>query len=574
MPNLLVAPRSTLATDATATARSGSPSPDLYYKNTSNTSNGGGYYADGAYVAVPDVDNLSRNGTVAENAAAAQGHIESSGGDLELDPQEAYYVSLLERFTALKNTLRSALPADAISPLSRSNPSSAELTHSIRRWRWILLHRRPTMRFFSQLPQESIVNGLAALESLLQRGELGQNNAQRSEQLQRLQRFQKLGAWAWGLLAKCRDVGEMGSVDVGVLRGLGKTAWWVLREIKAGVGEGVMEEEEQEEDRGHEGNEGDGGDEEGEIKDEDEDEDEVNSGIKEEEEEGEVQSAGDEEDSGDDDDDDEKNQDHELDVKNDHTLTSSPNKIPPSSITTTNTPPTTPFIQHEPQTTTISINSSPSESSPKLLVPSSLSTEPLTNGHQNHNHNPSSLHFHSRDQDQDLDPGRDRDSNLRNDVDRTFSETVDETDLAAAQQRLLNKLVSESRAEMEINELEEIKKSPNNPTKPEPEPEQSEPELEPRKQEQQEASIVPRIPPFPTLIPIPITTKFNHKPHSTPHEANKESKHEDKEQENENEQTKITMLTSISATMDMILTIVGERYGQRDLLVGRGFWGD
>ena len=220
MPNLLVAPQSPPATNIIT---SNSNSPDRYHKNTGNE---GGYYADGAYVAVPVVDNTSQIGTVSGNNAAARVDM-GSGVDLDLDPQEAYYVSLLHRFTALRTDLRSPFPADC-----SSSSISGEIIHSIRKWRWVLLHRQPTMKFLCQLPQESVVNGIAALETLLQRGELRKKDGH------------WLGAWAWGLLAKCREVGEMGSEEVGVLRGLGKMAWWGLREIKAGI-KGVEEEGEE-----------------------------------------------------------------------------------------------------------------------------------------------------------------------------------------------------------------------------------------------------------------------------------------------------------------------------------------
>ena len=55
-----------------------------------------------------------------------------------------------------------------------------------------------------------------------------------------------LGAWAWALLLRCRDVGEIGSEEVSMLRGLGKRAVGVLRKRRAGLIE--KEEEEREED--------------------------------------------------------------------------------------------------------------------------------------------------------------------------------------------------------------------------------------------------------------------------------------------------------------------------------------
>ena len=42
----------------------------------------------------------------------------------------------------------------------------------------------------------------------------------------------RLGAWAWGLLGRCRDIGELGSGDVGEIRDLGKRAAKVLAKIR------------------------------------------------------------------------------------------------------------------------------------------------------------------------------------------------------------------------------------------------------------------------------------------------------------------------------------------------------
>lgn len=45
-------------------------------------------------------------------------------------------------------------------------------------------------------------------------------------------RVRRLGAWAWGLLGKCREVGELGTEEVGEIRGLGKRAVKILEKMK------------------------------------------------------------------------------------------------------------------------------------------------------------------------------------------------------------------------------------------------------------------------------------------------------------------------------------------------------
>jgi len=67
------------------------------------------------------------------------------------------------------------------------------------------------------------------------------------------------GAWVWGLLGRCREVGECGSEEVGVLWELGKRVVWVLKgwregrdRERKGEGEGVIVDEQgaEEEDEG------------------------------------------------------------------------------------------------------------------------------------------------------------------------------------------------------------------------------------------------------------------------------------------------------------------------------------
>ena len=67
-----------------------------------------------------------------------------------------------------------------------------------------------------------------------------------------------LGLWAWGLLGRCRDAGEMDSEGIGILRELGKKVIWVLRGMQAGHPQGGDYVEDEDDDGGvlEEGNEG------------------------------------------------------------------------------------------------------------------------------------------------------------------------------------------------------------------------------------------------------------------------------------------------------------------------------
>lgn len=46
------------------------------------------------------------------------------------------------------------------------------------------------------------------------------------------ERVRRIGAWAWGLLGKCRDVGQLGTEEVGDIRDLGKRAVKILQKMR------------------------------------------------------------------------------------------------------------------------------------------------------------------------------------------------------------------------------------------------------------------------------------------------------------------------------------------------------
>lgn len=204
MPNLLVAPPSPT-----------SPANELYKEYEQ------GYYADGAYTAVPDLPPIRTGG---------------NGIDEEdLDPQEAYYVSLCDRFAILSSALR-LTPHDSAASITSSafNPSSRAS------WRRFIVNMQPTSLILSHLLQEEVMQGLKVLETMLSTANL--------------QRHKNIGLWAWGLLARCREVGEMSSEEVGVLRDLGKKAIAVVRGVSAGLYDHSEngENEDRDEDRGEE----------------------------------------------------------------------------------------------------------------------------------------------------------------------------------------------------------------------------------------------------------------------------------------------------------------------------------
>ncbi len=163
-----------------------------------------GYYADGAYTAA---SRLTHGGAV------------EIGGDDDIDPQEVYYASLLARFRDLSTRLQNPPPTEII-PLSVESTAQALNTGYNSRWR-STLNTQPSMVLLSLLSQETVLQGLRMLETRLT--------------TDRFSERQSLGLWVWGLLGRCRDAGQMGSEEIGILRDMGKKAIWLLRVMKAGL---------------------------------------------------------------------------------------------------------------------------------------------------------------------------------------------------------------------------------------------------------------------------------------------------------------------------------------------------
>ena len=200
-----------------------------------------GFYAAGAYTASPP-DRTAATGAQADEE--------------DIDPQEAYYSSLLSRFVSLSKSLQTPPPITTAPILLPSTSATVQPLNSGSNSRWrTILNTKPSMLLLHQLSQEAVLQGLRMLQKRLT--------------IQNLVERDSLGLWAWGLLGRCRDVGEMDSEGIGVVRELGKKAIWVLRGMQAGDPQGAdYGEDEGEDDSGavvEEGNEeaseaGDGSD--------------------------------------------------------------------------------------------------------------------------------------------------------------------------------------------------------------------------------------------------------------------------------------------------------------------------
>ena len=167
------------------------------------------FYDDGAYASAP---------TPFVHSAGQESQKDE---EQEVDTQDAYYDSLLARFAALSEVLSSSPSARFLEKKARSIAQELE-SASERKWRYFLLKTSPAPGVIHRLNQETVIFAIRVLEE--------------SMTLINLEESQSLGAWAWSLLAKCREVGMMASEDVGVLRDLGKRARNLVRELTAGIG--------------------------------------------------------------------------------------------------------------------------------------------------------------------------------------------------------------------------------------------------------------------------------------------------------------------------------------------------
>ena len=154
----------------------------------------GGWYSGGAYTA----------------AATQSDDDDDDDSDGELDAQEAYYEALVKRFKKVRQTLSSA-------PTS-TTPSTAlpdGLRQTARREQWIYCfkHTQPAAKGVARASQDDVMRALYRLEAVFTKRTLA-NNITGSN----------ISAWVWALLARCRDVGQMNSHQISVLRDLSKTA--------------------------------------------------------------------------------------------------------------------------------------------------------------------------------------------------------------------------------------------------------------------------------------------------------------------------------------------------------------
>lgn len=130
--------------------------------------------------------------------------------------QSSYHSTLRHRFVHLQRTLRSSPPAAAISNLDDTHPIT--FPYHIKKarveWRRVLSSSDPQMAQLACMDMESVLNVLRLIGDIISECVKGEDITQ----------IRRLGTWAWGLLGRCRDVGELSSEEVGELRYIGRQA--------------------------------------------------------------------------------------------------------------------------------------------------------------------------------------------------------------------------------------------------------------------------------------------------------------------------------------------------------------
>jgi hypothetical protein len=159
-----------------------------------------GWYEDGAYCSAPQ-DNLGSSSETVEEGVTG------------IDPRVAYFDSILARYETLRTQLHQTPPPEVMDKLDKDHPIHVgRLNVEVARWwRWMMRAVDPAPAQLASMDKGTVFRLLGILTSgtALKRGAEIQVGVSR---------------WAWGLLAKLPDRGELTSEEIGIIRELGKKA--------------------------------------------------------------------------------------------------------------------------------------------------------------------------------------------------------------------------------------------------------------------------------------------------------------------------------------------------------------
>ncbi|KAF2867125.1 hypothetical protein BDV95DRAFT_610997 [Massariosphaeria phaeospora] len=151
-----------------------------------------------------------------DNRAAGSFLDDWSDHSVDLDPQEQYYKKLLLRYMSLRRTLAHANPGE----LAERSDDSIEAPRTSSQWQYALNHEYPTPARLCQLDERGVWHGLGHCARSLQRQEYI---------------TKRMGCWIWALLAVTREIGTLEHWKVGWIRDLGFNASRLGSSIRSGA---------------------------------------------------------------------------------------------------------------------------------------------------------------------------------------------------------------------------------------------------------------------------------------------------------------------------------------------------
>ncbi|KAL4944790.1 hypothetical protein BDV06DRAFT_210008 [Aspergillus oleicola] len=140
------------------------------------------------------------------------------------DAQASYYNLLHHRFLLLRSILKCTPPSEAISALDDSHPISFPRSskNAQKEWRRLLLAVDPQTVQLACMDMDTVLGVLVIVARLIS------ENVRNGDAVL----VRRIGAWAWGLLGKCREAGQLGAREFGDIRELGKRAVRILKKIR------------------------------------------------------------------------------------------------------------------------------------------------------------------------------------------------------------------------------------------------------------------------------------------------------------------------------------------------------
>ncbi|KAH9895387.1 hypothetical protein F4778DRAFT_269715 [Xylariomycetidae sp. FL2044] len=194
-----------------------------------------GYYEDGAYVAYPDghfdgeseeeydeenEDNYQAGEDAGEELESNDAYSpdSSDGGPHNSSAEEistAYFTSLTNQYTALRNLLQTEPPESAKASLPQSSPTDVAVFGPLRgtfnEWSNRLRGTDPLPAQVASMHKDSVIRLIRVL--------LGGKFLRKNHELR-----ERTSRWIWALLARFPDQGELDYQEIGWIRELGKRA--------------------------------------------------------------------------------------------------------------------------------------------------------------------------------------------------------------------------------------------------------------------------------------------------------------------------------------------------------------